>query len=217
LSSDCPGVSRRFNRSLTEVTEGLTEVELELVTLPLIPRELLVLVNKSFQPVLKLLILKKMFASITQTANFRPVLQASNITIGAKRGGTREQCSQKLFELAEIFRKIIQIIKNYKYIECIMKKGKISQISPYSKYFLLYLAFYLTVRPRKINFLQKFSESLTAFPESKKLSALALSFCESILTRLLSSDCPGVSRRFNRSSWDFKFTQGETEVETGKN
>jgi hypothetical protein len=27
--------------------------------------------------------------------------------IGAKRYGTREQCSQKLFELAEIFRKII--------------------------------------------------------------------------------------------------------------
>ena len=28
--------------------------------------------------------------------------------IGAKRGGTREQCSQKLFGLAEIFRKIIK-------------------------------------------------------------------------------------------------------------
>ena len=28
--------------------------------------------------------------------------------IGAKRGGTREQCTQNLFELAEIFRKIIK-------------------------------------------------------------------------------------------------------------
>jgi hypothetical protein len=43
--------------------------------------------------------------------------------IGAKMGGTREQCSQKLFELAEIFRKIIKIMKNYKHILCIMKKG----------------------------------------------------------------------------------------------
>jgi hypothetical protein len=32
---------------------------------------------------------------------------------GAKKGGTREQCSQKLFELAEIFRKIIKIYKNW--------------------------------------------------------------------------------------------------------
>ena len=33
--------------------------------------------------------------------------------IGAKRGGTQEQCSQKLFELAEIFRKIIRVFLNY--------------------------------------------------------------------------------------------------------
>ena len=31
------------------------------------------------------------------------------LTIDVKRGGTREQCSQKLFEMAEIFRKIIKI------------------------------------------------------------------------------------------------------------
>ena len=66
--------------------------------------------------------------------------------IGAKRGGTREQCSQKLFELAEIFKKII---KNYKYIynlfiyimykeERFLGEGKIIKISTYSKYFLLY-------------------------------------------------------------------------------
>ena len=30
------------------------------------------------------------------------------MSIGAKKGGTGEQCSQKLFELAEIFRKIIK-------------------------------------------------------------------------------------------------------------
>ena len=34
------------------------------------------------------------------------------LTIGTKRGGTREQCSQKLFELAEIFRKIVSIASN---------------------------------------------------------------------------------------------------------
>ena len=66
--------------------------------------------------------------------------------IVAKRVGTLEQCSQKLFELAEIFKKII---KNYKYIynifiyimyneERFLDEGKISKISPYSKYFLLY-------------------------------------------------------------------------------
>ena len=42
--------------------------------------------------------------------------------IGAKRGGTQEQCSQKLFELAEIFRKVIQIIINQSYILCKFKK-----------------------------------------------------------------------------------------------
>ena len=36
--------------------------------------------------------------------------------IGAKRGGMREQCSQKLFELAEIFRKMNKMFMNYKYI-----------------------------------------------------------------------------------------------------
>ena len=36
--------------------------------------------------------------------------------IGAKRGGTQEQCSQKLLELAEIFRKIIKIFENDEYI-----------------------------------------------------------------------------------------------------
>ena len=35
------------------------------------------------------------------------------VPIGAKRGGTQEQCSQKLFELAEIFRKIIKGFKHY--------------------------------------------------------------------------------------------------------
>ena len=38
------------------------------------------------------------------------------VSIGAKRGGTWEQCSQKLFEQAEIFWKIIKISINYKYI-----------------------------------------------------------------------------------------------------
>jgi hypothetical protein len=33
--------------------------------------------------------------------------------IAAKRGGTREQCSQKLFELAKIFWKIIKISIHY--------------------------------------------------------------------------------------------------------
>ena len=33
---------------------------------------------------------------------------------GAKRGGTREQCSQELVELADIFRKIIKMFMNYK-------------------------------------------------------------------------------------------------------
>ena len=42
--------------------------------------------------------------------------------IGAKRGGMREQCSQKLFELAEIFGKIIKIFINNEYILCKMKK-----------------------------------------------------------------------------------------------
>ena len=45
------------------------------------------------------------------------------IYIGAKRGGTREQCSQKLFELGEIFRKIIRIFMNKKYIWCEMQKN----------------------------------------------------------------------------------------------
>jgi hypothetical protein len=38
------------------------------------------------------------------------------IVIGAKRGGTWEQCSQKLFEPAEIFRKITIISIYHKYI-----------------------------------------------------------------------------------------------------
>ena len=38
----------------------------------------------------------------------------SGTAIGAKRGGTQEQCSQKLFELAEIFRKIIKNFINYR-------------------------------------------------------------------------------------------------------
>ena len=42
--------------------------------------------------------------------------------IGAKRGGTQEQYSQKLFELAEIFGKIIKIFINNEYILCKMKK-----------------------------------------------------------------------------------------------
>jgi hypothetical protein len=37
--------------------------------------------------------------------------------IGAKRGGTQEQCSQRLFKLAEIFRKIIKNFINYKYFD----------------------------------------------------------------------------------------------------
>jgi hypothetical protein len=42
--------------------------------------------------------------------------------IGAKRGGTWEQCSQKLFELAEIFGKIIKIFINNEYILFKIKK-----------------------------------------------------------------------------------------------
>ena len=53
-------------------------------------------------------------------ANF--LLKYCEYTIGAKRGGTREQCSQKLFELAEIFWKIIKIFINIKYIRFKMKK-----------------------------------------------------------------------------------------------
>ena len=34
--------------------------------------------------------------------------------IGLKRGGTREQCSQKLFELPEIFMIIIKMFMNHK-------------------------------------------------------------------------------------------------------
>jgi hypothetical protein len=36
--------------------------------------------------------------------------------VGAKRNETREQCSQKLFELAGILRKIFKKIINQKYI-----------------------------------------------------------------------------------------------------
>ena len=43
-------------------------------------------------------------------------LSFEGINIGAKRGGTREQCSQKLFELAEIFRKKNKKNGNFKYI-----------------------------------------------------------------------------------------------------
>jgi hypothetical protein len=51
--------------------------------------------------------------------------------IGAKWGGTQEQCSQKLFELAEVFGKIIKIFIINEYILC-----KIKKISPYSNQFL---------------------------------------------------------------------------------
>ena len=74
---------------------------------------------------------------------------SSTVTIGAKRGGTREQCSQKLFDLAEIFRKIIKIIDIFDVDEeRFLDEGKISQISPHSKYFLLNLAFSLILSPR---------------------------------------------------------------------
>ena len=43
--------------------------------------------------------------------------------IGAKRGGTREQCSQKLFELPEIFGKIIKIFITNEYILCKIKEN----------------------------------------------------------------------------------------------
>jgi hypothetical protein len=45
-----------------------------------------------------------------------------HIVIGAKRGGTRKQRSQQLFELAEIFGKIVKLFINNEYILCKMKK-----------------------------------------------------------------------------------------------
>ena len=61
------------------------------------------------------------------------------LILGAKRVGAREQCSQKSFELAEIFRKIIKIFIHYHYIWCKIKNFfemdlKSGKISPFSKY-----------------------------------------------------------------------------------
>ena len=79
------------------------------------------------------------------------------VPIGAKRGETREQCSQKLFDLAEIFRKIVIILKLFIYLmyneEKFLDEAKISQNSPYSKYFLVYLAISLILRARIIELL----------------------------------------------------------------
>jgi hypothetical protein len=45
-----------------------------------------------------------------QDSKIKIQMMADNTeAIGAKRGGQWEQCSKKVFELAEIFRKIIQI------------------------------------------------------------------------------------------------------------
>ena len=49
----------------------------------------------------------------TSAAGFATRAAGYATSIGAKRGGTREQCSQKLLELAEIFRKIIKVFKIY--------------------------------------------------------------------------------------------------------
>ena len=52
--------------------------------------------------------------SVDQITGIGPS-RVSAPAIGAKRGGTHEQCSQKLFEMAEICKKIIIFI-NYKFI-----------------------------------------------------------------------------------------------------
>ena len=95
--------------------------------------------------------------------------------IGAKRGGVQEQCSQKLFGLAEIISKIIKFFKNYRYIWRTMKKNTYMKLQskkncPYSKYFLVYLAFLLILRLQKIDVLTEifWKHHLTTLP---KLSA----------------------------------------------
>jgi hypothetical protein len=78
--------------------------------------------------------------------------------IGAKRGGTWKQYSQELFELAEIFRKFIKIIKKLKIClmyneERFLDEVKISQIFHIQNIFsyMYYVAFCLS--PRIIKFI----------------------------------------------------------------
>ena len=47
---------------------------------------------------------------VDESVRINMITNMGQVIIGAKRGGTQEQCSQKLLELAEIFRKIIRII-----------------------------------------------------------------------------------------------------------
>ena len=76
-----------------------------------------------------------------------PVKFGNPAIIGAKRGGTREQCSQKLFEMAEIFGKIKRVLQEL--LIYLMYTEKNSQMEfkslklfSNSKYFLAHLAFF---------------------------------------------------------------------------
>ena len=60
--------------------------------------------------------------------------------IGAKRGGTREQCSQKLFELAEIFGKIKRLLQK-SLIYFIYNKEKLSDEAKVSQMYFIFKIF----------------------------------------------------------------------------
>ena len=76
-------------------------------------------------------------------------------TPGAKMGETQEQCSQNLYEMAEIFKKIIIIFISYKYINSCKSLISLKSVNipPYLKYFLVHLVFLLILRPCKIELL----------------------------------------------------------------